>query len=369
MFNDLTNDGTEKQIQLGVLIKNMHIRTMLSQIPVTRFQRLQDANRGFDINLFFFSLIQVDLENQLIKGVFFDKKDHLWKEGSFSFPDVFYYCGGIPKRMRLMYLQFIDTLKENGCQFINHTMGFDKWDIYKLIAQNAETRPFLPETKLYSDVNTLKDMLNVYGTVYLKGCKGQKGEQVIRVRKISANWYEYRYSKNRLRVGKVHLRSLIKLLSVFFKNKMFVIQQGISLREIGGRKIDMRAEMQRTANGELVVTGIAVRLGRVGSPVTIHSSSYRFIDYLAVIGSEINNISERKVTDFLYRIYSAVEAGYGRLGELGIDFALDTKGRLWFIECNSHPTKVSLMKAYDKMTVNQAFSNTLAYARFLTSSS
>ncbi|MCR3921338.1 MAG: YheC/YheD family protein [Firmicutes bacterium] len=368
MSYDIASDKTEKQTQLGVLIRNQHIRNMLKQKPATRFQRLQDANTEDGITLFFFSLINVDFEPQVIKAVFFDKLDHLWKEGNFAFPDVLYFCGGIPKRLRPLYQQFISALKVKQCKFLNHIKGFDKWEICQLLAQNADIRHYLPETRLFSGGNSLRDMLHIHGTVYLKGCYGQRGEQVIRVKKISATMYEYRFFINRLRIGKVTFKRLIKLLSSFYQHNTFIIQQAISLPDKGGQKMDMRAELQRNGNGEIVIPGICVRLGLVGSPITIHSRSYRLADYVTSTDVNINHLSERKITNFLFGIYSAMEAVYGPLGELGIDFALDTKGKLWFIECNSHPTKVSLMKAYDEGTINQAFCNTLAYAQFLAGS-
>lgn len=64
-------------------------------------------------------------------------------------------------------------------------------------------------------------------------------------------------------------------------------------------------------------------------------------------------------------MYQSIEQEYGQIGELGIDFAIDKEGKLWFIEANSQSAKVSLMKAYDAVNVEKAFLNPLEYAKFL----
>ena len=43
------------------------------------------------------------------------------------------------------------------------------------------------------------------------------------------------------------------------------------------------------------------------------------------------------IRDLSAQLPSLLEEGFGRLGELGIDFGVDTKGRVWILEVNSKP--------------------------------
>jgi hypothetical protein len=192
----------------------------------------------------------------------------------------------------------------------------------------------------------------------------------MRVNRISPNVYKYSYFVRNVNAGKASFSQLVKLVRRFFRKKNFIIQKAILLPKNNGKKIDLRAEMQRNGNGDLIISGISVREGVPGSPITTHARSYRINDFFTHFDCAglHNSVLERNFREFLFRTYSAVEAGYGIIGEMGIDFALDTEGKLWFIECNSQPTKVSLLKAYDDETVRQVYVNTLAYACYLAQS-
>ena len=70
-----------------------------------------------------------------------------------------------------------------------------------------------------------------------------------------------------------------------------------------------------------------------------------------------------KIISFLTKIYAAIETEYGSFGELGLDYAVDRNGKLWFIECNAKPGKDSLYMAYDEEMVQKAFITPLEYAK------
>ncbi len=134
--------------------------------------------------------------------------------------------------------------------------------------------------------------------------------------------------------------------------------------------VDLRAEVQRDGNGRMQIMGISVRVGEQASPITTHAAAHRFEQFFKEVmkysEDDIRLLRDR-IIDFLKVIYSVVEDYYGIVGEIGIDFALDQDGALWLIECNSQPTKVSLMKAFDEEIVSQAYLNPLQYAKYLVS--
>ena len=64
-------------------------------------------------------------------------------------------------------------------------------------------------------------------------------------------------------------------------------------------------------------------------------------------------------------MYSALEKIYGTFGEIGLDFGIDKKGEIWFIEPNAKSAKVSFQKAFGRRTFHQAFRNPLEFAKYL----
>ncbi len=362
----MPDDPDNSRPLLGILTLKKYIRNMLNQKPEERLKRLAEANKEIKLTLYFFCIHDVNMQKCLISGTFFDEENGRWIQRRFGYPDVFYNRGSVTKKSLAIYQQFINELREKGCRFLNHIEAFNKWEVYKLLAEDKALLPYLPETKLCKKAKNLKEMLDVHGSVYLKGCIGRKGQQVMFVRKISYGTYEYRHFVTGIKAGKVKFASLVKRVRQFFGRKNFIIQEAIRLPETNNKKIDLRAEIQRNGSGKLEIVGISVREGLAGSPITTHANSYRFTDFVEKFNfAGSNGDLDTKIREFLFRIYSKIEDGYGTLGELGIDFALDTKGKLWFIECNSQPTKVSLLKAYGEETAKQAFINPLAYARYL----
>jgi hypothetical protein len=65
------------------------------------------------------------------------------------------------------------------------------------------------------------------------------------------------------------------------------------------------------------------------------------------------------------KCFNYIEDSYGSFGELGIDYAIDVTGKLWFIECNAKPGKDTVYLSYDKNTIKKAFQNPLDYGKYL----
>jgi hypothetical protein len=350
---------------VGVLTVRRHIADMVKQTPNRRLEMVAEANRDGLVGLYFFCLQHVDMEKMQIRGVALNEENGRWEEDVYPFPHVLYNRGGGARASG--FGELIRLLRKRGCFFLNHTESFNKWEVYQHLRQNSQVRHFLPETRLYRRSADLRQMLAAHGTVYLKSCVGRKGRQVMRVQQRPGGVFQFSYDQGTPKVGRARFSRLKKRVRRFFGKKGFIIQEAILLPEAYGQRIDMRAEMQRNGRGVLEITGVSVREGMSGSPITTHAQSYRFADYAhrLAMGGEEPPALERRIREFLLSMYEAVEAGYGRIGEMGIDFALDTRGKLWFIECNSQPTKVSLAKAYDGETVHRAYRNPLAYARYL----
>ena len=86
-----------------------------------------------------------------------------------------------------------------------------------------------------------------------------------------------------------------------------------------------------------------------------------------MLGMSANEVQKlkKKIEQFLITAYTCIEKSYGTFGEIGIDFALDTDGKIWFIEANAKPAKDALYQAYDRETIRKAFQYPLEYAKYI----
>lgn len=365
------------KLQLGptiaVFLSNGSIRKINSQRPKFRHIEFFNANSSAKTILYFFSIKDVDFIKGCIKGTYYDAKLKRWLKRCFPFPDIFYDRGGgvldkqiIKSNFIREQLDKIPTLKRVNPQFY-----FDKWDTHQRLSKYGEIEGFLPETYAYQTQSDLEAILEKHREIFIKDSLGSNGRGVLKVTKIDTG-YEFKYFKGKVISHQVrdteHLHSLIKS---FIPSKNLILQQAINLLKIDDSSVDLRATIQRTGEGHLEIVSLPVRIGCKNSPVTstqTGSSVEQFESFFKeVLRYSPNEIIELKarVEGFLRSIYDLLEREYGKFGEIGIDFAIDLEGKIWFIECNAKPGYDSMYKAYGEDVIRKTFSNPLEYSKYL----
>lgn len=357
---------------MAVLVSPVTACNLRKQVVNPRIQLLVDANKEVNNVLYFFSLKQVKLKDRIITGYYWNQRYNAWLQKNFPFPDILYIRGGIMKNYTHTFEELFSIVNHNG-KIINHPR-FNKWQLYQILNRDPVMKRFLPVTREVNHPEDIKKMLQEFEVVYLKAHLGRKGQNVLRVERISDDCYQCSYQK--IEKLSIHtgltFQSLIESIDQFFCGKSFLIQQSIELMKLEDRLIDMRAELQRNGTGKLQIMGISVRLGKPGSPITTHSNAFRFEDFfIDKMNYPKGKMEVLKLTahNFLFSIYKYIEKFYGEYVEIGIDFAVDVNGKLWLIEANSQSTKVSLEKAYDSFVLSNAYKNILEYARYVITNS
>jgi hypothetical protein len=351
-----------KETTVGVLITRRTLRRLQKQKPSLNIIKLQEANEKAKTKLYMFTLKEIDFNRDIIYGIYFNPSTNRWEKGKFSLPDVFYRrSGSLNQTIR-------KKLQKKGVKFLNSPKGFNNWEVSLLLLQNKDLCSHVPLTRKCQSFKDLTKMFKRTNTVYLKSYIGGRGKKVMRIIKQPNKAYHCSYFNKHLIEHRVNtFEAFQKTIRSFYK-KEFIMQEGIDLLTVDGYLVDMRAEVQRNGNGNVEVTAIAVRRGKKNSPITTHSESYTFDSFyknvLKYSDQQVSTFKE-EVTQFLKKVYEQVEEGYGRCGEMGIDFALDKNNKLWLIECNSRSAKVSLHKAFDQQTINQSFLNLLEYAKYI----
>jgi len=216
-------------------------------------------------------------------------------------------------------------------------------------------------------------MLNESSILYIKDCLGSNGRGVMRVIKLPHHGFEYSYYADDHIVEKrvQSFDELIVVIDQFFRKKKTIVQNAINVIKINQSSVDLRATVQRDGKGDLTITAYPVRIGKSKSPITSTksgSSVYRFEDffetYFNYSSEELIKLKE-KVNEFLLEVYKSIEDIYGTFGEIGIDFAIDQEGLIWFIECNAKPGKDTLYFSHGADVVEKAFLNPLEYGKYL----
>lgn len=334
-------------------------------------EELVKASERAGVNSYFFALKHIDYKSNTIIGTYYDQSQKMWAQKRFSFPDVLYDRFSGPGKNKNDIRKLHKRLDKSGIKKISPFINYNKWEVTKKLGNYPQLNQHLPETVLLKNKRQLYNFLNENRTIYVKDCYSSLGKKVMRIEKADSNNYKYSYYKEFLVSGIAeNFNLLYKTVSTFFKGKRIIAQEAIDLLEFEESLVDIRGELQRNGRGKLEVTGIAVRVGSDNSPITTHAFSYPFKQFFETrmfySSKQVRELHKR-INSFMLNIYHRLEESYGQFGEMGIDVGLDKEGKLWLIECNLRPMKISLYKAFPRKTLHRSFLNLLKYAKYLTS--
>lgn len=349
---NITVDGNEIKLGpvLGVFASPGYFRKILRQNPPKSCQHMMKANRDFHLFIYYFTTEGANWLDNKIEGCYYSAEKGAWIKKQVSLPDVVYdrcvYNSGKVIPLADYYREHFTP--SGSIKRINSRDHLDKYWLHERLKKHPEIRQYLPHTIKYSSVDDVLDMLKKYNTIYLKSFYGNKGSEVMALSRNRDDtikcWY---FSSSNLVTDNLKDReSLSRLINSFFKNKEFVIQQGINLLQYDGRRMDMRVLIQKDDSGRWLCLYNTAFLGRKDSMITAGEEKgaqpYNFREIMPLIlnkPAEYVSSLYNAIGKACIRIAQAIESEYGPFGEIGMDMALDDNLKIWFIEANSKPDR------------------------------
>jgi len=127
--------------------------------------------------------------------------------------------------------------------------------------------------------------------------------------------------------------------AVLSRRRPYIVQARLWLMRWRGRIFDIRVLVQKDGTGTWRVTGMGLRVGPRGSIVSNLYGGGRAAPLEPVLQELLRQRSPEDVRaegqQLALRIAELIDGASVRVAELGIDLALDTSERLWFLEANS----------------------------------
>lgn len=316
----------------------------------------------------------IDIKNKLIQGYYFDPSgsspSSQWKKGTFPYPGAAYNRTAMPKAV------FDDLSSKMGnCIFNSFSRGsFNKWELYKRLSPNPKLLPYLPATKLLTDISVLSDMLDKYHSIYIKPTKGTLSRGVVRADQTDSGWMVAIPSKKQASgLSVMHLESLSKQQEWFsgLKSKEYLAQQAIKMQRYQDRPIDFRVIMQKDETGTWGCTGIFGKFGRSGSIITNFSragflrSGFDAFQLAFSMNEEEAKGKIEKMKEITFQICDVFDQ-YGNYGDLGIDLMVDIHGKVWILEVNTLDTYHRFpLHLKDKLLYKKVVTQPFKYAKYL----
>ncbi|WP_438314263.1 YheC/YheD family protein [Sporosarcina sp. FA9] len=316
----------------------------------------------------------IDIEKKQIQGYYFDPKasnaSNRWKFGTFPYPGSAYNRTAMPETVFNALLTVMGDRVFNS--FSNGS--FNKWELWKRLSPDLRLRSHLPATEPLTDITVLNNMLDRYGSIYLKPAGGTLSQGILKVDKRD-NGYLVTYPKQRDE-GKNYQNIIENSKSIEqwlfkLKSKEYLVQQAIITKRYETQPIDFRVIMQKDEKNQWNCTGIFGKFGQKGNIITNFSQNGFIRSGMDTfrLAFQMNDKKAQKKIEELKKISSRicyVFDQYGNYGDLGIDLMVDHKGKVWILEANSLDTYHRFpLRIDDRALYKKVVTSPFRYAKYL----
>jgi glutathione synthase/RimK-type ligase-like ATP-grasp enzyme len=327
---------------LGILINTQPLGQELPFGLMTKFlDECSIAGRSQGLQVAVFAPEHIDVDRKSIRGWIRDKER--WVTNQFPLPDVIYNRLTSRRLEQQQSVQDILTrLKRIYRIPIFNEQFLNKYEVYQILVQDERIRSMLPETCPFHPQKA-KEMFTRYPVLYLKPNNGSLGGGIIRITREPGKWIYQSATQNGTMTRETRtLAEMIGILRRRIGKQDYLIQQGLNLAKFENRQVDFRVLVQKNRLGEWKITST---IGRIANDHHIVSNLARggTIRKAAEVLAGLTASQKPEVRD-IKKAAQDIAVTFDRLAdghfaELGIDLAVDIRGKIWLIEINSKPSK------------------------------
>ncbi|RNA66779.1 YheC/YheD family protein [Alteribacter keqinensis] len=309
----------------------------------TGVKRVRDYSRTGGIFVAF-KKSNINWEAKTVVGRVYAGNEKKWQLATVPLPDVIY------RRGSKFSDELITKYKEMGGTLFN-TRPLYKGNLDTILSKDETLKEFIIEQR---DVNTIGDifiMVYRFKKIVIKPKAGVGGNGVLFIEKIGWNRFKVADYKN-VRNAMKKILSTNQLISFIkernLSNGRFIVQKWIQFKTYKGNPVDIRVHMQKNDEG-WVCSGVECRVAASGQQVTNLAKGGEPLTFETVMESEpeIDELKDKLIA-VCKMIGEAIDQAYPDdcFADIGMDVALDSAGKIWFIEANCCP----LFKGFKKIS-------------------
>lgn len=351
-----------KDLHLGPVIAFFVREGWLSPKRIGRWKRYCQNYSQIGGLVYFCTIEGVDLKSKTISGYYFDPdvgKAGRLKPGVFPFPGVVY------RRLRISMSILSELYKHVGNKIFNARI-FNKWEMWTVLSKAGFTNT--PFTTRLNGPDSLKKMLDLYSSIYLKPEIGRFGNGILKIEK-TADGYILK-EKSGITFC---LEEFIQVFNLVQENKNkgnYIIQQAVPLN-FKQNPIDFRVILQKDGSQKWTCSGVIAKNGLKGQ---IHTNNPSYIELGHDALQRIFELSpeealekENEIIRICTQACLLIERTYGKFGDVGIDVIVDENLKIWVLEINkSHQHDMArYLQDDDPDMYNRVVTRPLEYAKSL----
>lgn len=225
----------------------------------------------------------------------------------------------------------------------------------------SKLEPFVIQTFKYSDEALIK-LLYYQGAALIKPSKGSMGSRVYKISMENSIYKVYLHSLLSPKIFK-QTEALLNFLTGMMKRRNFVIQPFINFMRHNGHIFDIRLLVQKNGRGTWDVTATASRVCYKSSFVSNLVYSLKSVEDV-ISGTKYEESLMPCLKKISIQTAVTLEKSLCNLGEISVDFGIDTEGRLWIIEVNGKPDKL-MFQHLESGVFEKLFRQPIEYALYL----
>lgn len=364
------NEHIEIGPYIGVFINQEKIELLNSGKGVTAYTHFSTACKSLYGLCCFFSIESIDWERKLVNGLV--RENGKWNTRMLPIPKII-YDRNVENNCRTESIELRKRLG-NEHRILNPMPKLAKWETIIALTKNEKLLDIIPRTIPFKTHDDIENSLRLFSSVYLKPDALSKGKGIFKISKDSNNLYktEYRSPEENHIVNFKKLSDLNDLMKQYMdKGGGYIIQQEIKKALFRGNPFDFRFLFQKDYKGTWQPSGVAGRIAAPNSIITSPRSGGRVEDFSVILKESFNeDISTRGglydgVVYYGREICRAIEEEFGTCLELGLDMTIDVNKRIWVIEVNGKPLKVSLKRLNNPEMISLCNRRPIEYAVYL----
>jgi hypothetical protein len=223
--------------------------------------------------------------------------------------------------------------------------------------ERSALKKHVPKTERMDDVERAISRIERWGCAYVKPIGGYGGKGVTRIEVIGSGRYRVSVdrtqvgenAKERLEYGPSELRELL-----LRKTRVpHLIQQGLNLITIDGRKVDFRVVVQRDGQGIWHVVGIIPKMAPQDGVVTNIIAGGQKLTWRSCVQlarREGRSLSREPLEKCALAIAKYLTRKAPHAGIIGFDLGIDVNDKVYMIEMNPKPARSLLTPAMRKLS-------------------
>lgn len=313
----------ENHLIIGPVIGFIPLKVFYSN-PKKMLLRFSNYNKIKGL-IFIFRPKNIDHQNKTITGYYFEPKSREFIKATFPYPKAVYCRSKVSKKV---------YNKLGGNLFNFPYTNFSKKLFRNLMKKDPLLKNYIPETRDYSGLKSVLNMLKNHGSIYLKPPRLSQGRGIFRLKQDNDDYVLNNQSFRELKITTEE--ELSKILENKIHGDYLVQQEILSIQQ--DTKIDFRAYFHKGTDKQWMFTAFETKVGKEGSVISNFKnretmmSGYEALQKFYDLNSNESDEKIKELSRICIEAIRLVENKIGPLGETAVDFIIDKDLKIWLLE-------------------------------------